>query len=376
MPQVIATPAPGGSGSHPDLATHDTLGLTTQAEHQAHMDAVDPHAQYALDGDLTAHAGAADPHAVYQKESEKGAASGYASLDATTKVPLAQLPTGTTSTTVALGDAAAALDATHAGAADPHTGYRLESADHSHASTGLQGGTVAHSALTGLTTGDDHTQYQKESEKNAASGYAGLDASTLLAAAQHGTGTPDSTTFLRGDRTWATPSGAPTPDARLTTKVMATDQADITGTTLVALADLTVPSLAAGSYQFTYRVIYQTTATTTGVEFVVDSLATVDRFVSNMNFGSTGGAAATGIADQQGVGTAAGIMETKTARANNTRPGVTIGVDTINADMLMVIEGVIRTTTAGDLRLMMAAELASLVCRARAGSSLVLIKTS
>jgi len=38
------------------------------------------------------HAAAADPHTGYQKESEKGVASGYASLDSTTKVPLAQLP--------------------------------------------------------------------------------------------------------------------------------------------------------------------------------------------------------------------------------------------------------------------------------------------
>lgn len=38
---------------------------------------------------------------------------------------------------------------THAGAADPHTGYRLETADHNHSSTGLQGGTVAYSAITG-----------------------------------------------------------------------------------------------------------------------------------------------------------------------------------------------------------------------------------
>jgi len=42
---------------------------------------------------------------------------------------------------------------------DPHTQYRLEADDHSHASSGLQGGTVAHSALTGLTTGNPHTQY-------------------------------------------------------------------------------------------------------------------------------------------------------------------------------------------------------------------------
>lgn len=53
---------------------------------------------------VSTHAAAADPHAGYQKESEKGAASGYAGLDATAKVPLAQLPTGTTSSTVSVGD--------------------------------------------------------------------------------------------------------------------------------------------------------------------------------------------------------------------------------------------------------------------------------
>lgn len=32
-----------------------------------------------------------------------------------------------------------------------------------------------HNDLQGLTTGDPHTQYQQESEKNTASGYAGLN---------------------------------------------------------------------------------------------------------------------------------------------------------------------------------------------------------
>jgi hypothetical protein len=49
----------------------------------------------------------------------------------------------------------------HAAAADPHTGYRLESADHTHATTGLQAGTIDHGALTGLID-DDHTQYMQE----------------------------------------------------------------------------------------------------------------------------------------------------------------------------------------------------------------------
>lgn len=47
----------------------------------------------------------------------------------------------------------------HVAAADPHTGYRLESADHTHQSTGLQGGKLDHGlALNGLSD-DDHTQY-------------------------------------------------------------------------------------------------------------------------------------------------------------------------------------------------------------------------
>jgi hypothetical protein len=53
---------------------------------------------------VSTHAAAADPHTGYQKESEKAAVNGYASLDGTTKVPIAQLPTGATGTTVPLGD--------------------------------------------------------------------------------------------------------------------------------------------------------------------------------------------------------------------------------------------------------------------------------
>ena len=43
---------------------------------------------------------------------------------------------------------------------------------------------ISHASLANLTTGDPHTQYQLESEKNAANGYAGLDASGLLSPAR------------------------------------------------------------------------------------------------------------------------------------------------------------------------------------------------
>ena len=61
--------------------------------------------------------------------------------------------------------------ATHAGLPDPHTGYRLESADHSHQSAGAQAGKLDHGlALDGLGD-DDHTQYIKHSLATAISDF-------------------------------------------------------------------------------------------------------------------------------------------------------------------------------------------------------------
>lgn len=42
---------------------------------------------------------------------------------------------------------------THEGLSDPHTGYRLESADHNHSSTGAQGGNIAFSGATVSNSG-------------------------------------------------------------------------------------------------------------------------------------------------------------------------------------------------------------------------------
>lgn len=75
---------------------------------------------------------------------------------------------------------------------------------------GGAGGVTDHGDLTGLLD-DDHTQYQKESEKGAASGYASLDSTTKVPAAELGSGTPDGTRFLRDDRSWQVPAGALTP---------------------------------------------------------------------------------------------------------------------------------------------------------------------
>lgn len=162
-------------------------------------------------------------------------------------------------------------------------------------------------------------------------------------------------------------------DTRLLTAALTADQADITGTGLVVLSGLNL-TVAVGVWMFEYFIIYQAKETTTGVEFVVNHLGTSTAFVSNARFGSTGGGAATGIADQVGVGTAAGLMEVKTQRANNSRPGVTIGVDTADANCLMIVEGVIHVSVSGTLQIEMAAEAAALICRAKAGSCVRVLK--
>lgn len=54
---------------------------------------------------------------------------------------------------------------------------------------------------------DPHTVYQRESEKNAASGYPGLSASSLIDPTQLGSGAAIGTKFLRGDSTWQTIAG-------------------------------------------------------------------------------------------------------------------------------------------------------------------------
>jgi len=205
----------------------------------------DDHTQYALAdgsrgtfevaGAVAAHAAASDPHTGYQKESEKGAVNGYASLDATTRVPMAQLASGTPDGTKFIRDDGT-LQTPTGGTSDhgaltglgddDHTQYQLRSEENAASGyAGLDGaGRVAYAQLpTDIATdgdvssalfahesaSDPHAQYQLESEKGAANGYASLDDVVLVPAAQLGAGVPSTATFLRGDSAWVSVTASP-----------------------------------------------------------------------------------------------------------------------------------------------------------------------
>jgi hypothetical protein len=140
---------PPGGGSHPDLATHDTLGLATDAELTTHAGAADPHTGYVLESDHTSaahdtlglttdallstaisdHAGAADPHTGYLKESD------FDDVDflvgTATGLTAAEIVVGTTPGGELGGTwASPTVDATHSGSAHHTQAHVITGADH------------------------------------------------------------------------------------------------------------------------------------------------------------------------------------------------------------------------------------------------------
>lgn len=185
--------------AHPDLATHDALGLATDAELTTHAALATHHAESHAHGSHTG-IGATDHHSnandhtenhdpastkhtagtigdilyagvagawtrltgqitttkKFLRQTGDGAASAAPAWDTITDADVPSSHAGSThaATQAAAESTAAGALSTHAGAADPHTGYRLESADHTHATTGLQAGQIAEAALalTDVTT--------------------------------------------------------------------------------------------------------------------------------------------------------------------------------------------------------------------------------
>ena len=96
---------------------------------------------------------------------------------------------------------------------------------------------------------------------------------------------------------------------------------------------MTTTGVGAGTWSFTYKVIYQAAATSTGVDFAINHTGASSAVTVSSWFTTTGGTAANALADQVTSNTA-NLVEGKAARALDTKFGASLGVDTANANML------------------------------------------
>jgi hypothetical protein len=161
----------------------------------------------------------------------------------------------------------------------------------------------------------------------------------------------------------------------LTWLVLAANSSDITGTTLTTVMSIT--GVGVGRYHFRCQLIYQTTATTTGIDRAVNHTGTTTQFLVEARMAGTGTAASTAAATEAAAGATGAIYEAQGSRTKNAIIGAgTVSVDAANADMMCTLEGFLVVSVSGTLEIKLAAESAGLVCRAMQGSFLELRKLS
>ena len=163
--------------------------------------------------------------------------------------------------------------------------------------------------------------------------------------------------------------------ADITWLVLAANSSDITGTTLTTV--MTVTGVGVGQWRLKVMLIYQASATTTGMQCAVNHTGTLTQYLMERRVSTTGGTAATAAATEAGAAAAGNLYESQGKRTKNTIIGsVTVSVDAANSDMMCIIEGFFVVSVSGNLEIKLAAELAALVVRAMQGSSLELHKLS
>lgn len=134
---------------------------------------------------------------------------------------------------------------------------------------------------------------------------------------------------------------------------------------------MTTTALPVGTYVYKYVILAQSAATTTAHKFAVNFTGTQTKHVYSLFFPSAGVTAATGSISQAVNVTTGNVWAHESTRTNNTTLGPGTDVDTINADIRYVIEGVLVVTVAGDLQLLHGSEVAAST-QVMANTSLVL----
>lgn len=146
--------------------------------------------------------------------------------------------------------------------------------------------------------------------------------------------------------------------------------------TLVVLPStvMTTTDVGVGTWHFEYTILFQTAATTTGIKIANNHTGTVSTYQMHSDFLSTGGAAATGVADGIAAVTLAGLHEGHAERVLNTSSKASAGVATINANQLLIVRGLLVVTATGSLQFSVGSEVAASAVRVMANSFLELTK--
>ena len=159
------------------------------------------------------------------------------------------------------------------------------------------------------------------------------------------------------------------------TKVLQADEIsdEPTNTTMGRVVGLD-QAVGVGTWWFEYRCVYQSSVAGTGVKFGVNFNGTQTLFVVECTGSEATTTASTGAADQ--VHAAFGLRAGGGNRAPSTTVAIygSISVDTVDADMMAIIKGVVKITVAGDLQLYFGSEATGSTQTIKAGSALRLTK--
>ncbi len=130
-----------------------------------------------------------------------------------------------------------------------------------------------------------------------------------------------------------------------------------------------------GTFKFQYLLRYQTAALTTGIRVSANHAGTVAFFVYNMQYVDTAATASTGAPDQDALAATAQVVGGYAARVKSTAGTmVTASVDTANADMLAIVDGLFECTADGEIELWWGSEIAASAATLKTGSALLLEK--
>jgi hypothetical protein len=167
---------------------------------------------------------------------------------------------------------------------------------------------------------------------------------------------------------------AATATPQLRTTKLASNQ-DSTSATMAEVTGMSLTT-GTGTFAFQYYILASTSVTTSGFSFAVNHTGTVTAFVWNQMWVTSTTTASDDIIDQDHVAAAAGVYSAFSSRAKfTTARGVITDADSATADLLFRIEGLCVVTVDGDLELWFANEAGAGTVTAKAGSSLVLIRT-